>query len=217
MTDNGARAPEALNTENTETDATAPASEPQAAPSETVEDPTLTLAREAAEFRDRWMRALAEMENLRRRTEREIADARTYGVAGFARDMVSVADNMRRALDAVPPELREAGEAGISALIEGVELTDRELAKALEKHGVRRLDPKGQKFDPHFHQAMFEIPDASVPAGTVVQVMQDGYVIGERMLRPALVGVAKGGPKASPAAANDDDAEAEASGQAPDA
>jgi molecular chaperone GrpE len=210
MTDNGARAPDALNTENTDPDATAPTGEAQAAP-ETVEDPNLALAREAAEFRDRWMRALAEMENLRRRTEREVADARTYGVAGFARDMVNVADNMRRALDAVPPELREAGEAGISALIEGVELTDRELAKALEKHGVRRLDPKGQKFDPHFHQAMFEIPDASVPAGTVVQVMQDGYVIGERMLRPALVGVAKGGPKASPAAANDD-----AAAEAPD-
>jgi molecular chaperone GrpE len=145
------------------------------------------------------------MENLRRRTEREVADTRAYGVSGFARDMLGVADNMRRALEAVPPELRQAGDAGFNALIEGVELTERELAKTLEKHGVRKLDAKGQKFDPNFHQAMFEIPDASVPAGTVVQVMQDGYVIGERVLRPALVGVAKGGAKA-PAPANDDGA-----------
>lgn len=159
-------------------------------------------APDGADFRDRWLRALAEMENLRRRTEREVADARTYGIAGFARDMVGVADNMRRALDAVPAELRESAEAGIRALIEGVELTDRELAKALEKHGVRRLEPQGQKFDPHFHQAMFEVPDPSVPAGLVVQVVQDGYTIGGRVLRPAMVGIAKGGPKQAAAPAH---------------
>jgi molecular chaperone GrpE len=164
-----------------------------------------TLAKESAEFRDRWLRALAEMENLRRRTEREVADARVYGIAGFARDMVGIADNMRRALASAPAELHESAEAGVKPLIEGVELTDRELAKALEKHGIRRLEPLGQKFDPHVHQAMFEVPDPSVPAGTVVQVMQDGYTIGERVLRPALVGVAKGGPKApaAPDSAND--------------
>ncbi|MBN8920510.1 MAG: nucleotide exchange factor GrpE [Rhizobiales bacterium] len=153
--------------------------------------------KESAEFRDRWLRALAEMENLRRRTEREIADARSYGIAGFARDMVAAADNMRRALSAVPAELRESADAGLKALIEGVELTERELAKALGKHGVKQLEPKGQKFDPNFHQAMFEVPDATVPNGTVVQVVQDGYTIGDRVLRPALVGVAKGGPKAT--------------------
>ena len=195
MTDNGARAPE-----NGHSDPDAAVSGPAAA--ETAPDPAEAAAKEAAEFRDRWMRAMAEMENLRRRTEREVADARAYGVTGFARDMVGVADNMRRALQAVPPELRAAADAGVKALIEGVELTERELAKAMEKHGVRRLDPKGQKFDPNFHQAMFEIPDAAVPAGTVVQIMQDGYVIGERVLRPALVGVAKGGPKETPSVAD---------------
>lgn len=195
MTDNGARAPE-----NGHSDPDATVSGPAAA--ETAADPAEAAAKEAAEFRDRWMRAMAEMENLRRRTEREVADARAYGITGFARDMVGVADNMRRALEAVPPELRTAADAGVKALIEGVELTERELAKAMEKHGVRRLDPKGQKFDPNFHQAMFEIPDAAVPAGTVVQIMQDGYVIGERVLRPALVGVAKGGPKETPSVAD---------------
>jgi molecular chaperone GrpE len=164
-----------------------------------------TAAKENADFRDRWLRALAEMENLRRRTEREVADARIYGIAGFARDMVSVADNMRRALASAPAELHESAEAGVKPLIEGLELTDRELAKALEKHGVRRIEPQGQKFDPHFHQAMFEVPDPSVPTGTVVQVVQDGYTIGERVLRPALVGIAKGGAKATPANDNPND------------
>ncbi|MEA2936240.1 MAG: molecular chaperone GrpE [Variibacter sp.] len=161
------------------------------------------LKQEATESRDRWLRALAEMENLRRRTEREIVDARSYGVTALARDIVAVADNLHRALAAVGPEAREGAEAGIQALIEGVELIDRELHKTLEKHGVRKLAPQGQKFDPNFHQAMLEIPDASVPAGTVVQVMQDGYTIADRVLRPALVGVAKGGPKAQQPAAND--------------
>jgi molecular chaperone GrpE len=168
-------------------------------------DPMEALARDAADARDRWLRALAEMENLRRRTEREVADARQYGVTGFARDMVGIADNLRRALDAVPAELRTSADTGITALIEGVELIDRELAKALERHGVRKLDPKGQKFDPNFHQAMFEIPDASVPAGTVAQVVQEGYVIGDRVLRPALVGVSKGGPRSPASVAPADD------------
>lgn len=206
MTDNGARAPGAMGNDPDAMVSTGEAGQaPGAAAGGAQADPMEALAKEAAELRDRWMRALAEMENLRRRTEREIADARTYGITGFARDMVGIADNMRRALDAVPPELREAAEVGVKALIEGVELTDRELAKALEKHGVRRLAPQGQRFDPNFHQAMFEMPDPSVPAGTVVQVVQDGYAIGERVLRPAMVGVSKGGPKPAPAAANDDD------------
>jgi molecular chaperone GrpE len=162
-------------------------------------DPTATLAREAAEYKDRWMRSLAEMENLRRRTEREVADARLYGITQFARDVVTVADNMERALAALDSELREKADSGIKALLDGVELTERELLKALEKHGVQRLDPQGQKFDPHRHQAMFEVPDETVPAGTVVQVVQSGYTIGERVLRPALVAVAKGGAKAPPA------------------
>jgi len=150
---------------------------------------------ERDELKDRVLRTLAEMENLRRRTEREVADARTYAVTNFARDMLNAADNIRRALESVP-EAERAGAAGaFKALIDGIELTERDLGKTLERHGVKIIEPKGQRFDPNRHQAMFEVPDAEVPTGTVVQVMQSGYVIGDRTLRPALVGVAKGGPK----------------------
>ena len=152
-------------------------------------------ARVAAEYKDKLLRVLAEMENLRRRTTREIADTRAYGISAFARDILAVADNMDRALQALDVELREKADAGIKALLDGVELTERELHKALEKHGVRKFEPVGEKFDPNLHQAMFEIPDPTLPAGTVAQVVQPGYMIGERMLRPALVGIAKGGPK----------------------
>src|SRR5215475_3690680 len=160
------------------------------------------LAKEAADARDRMLRTLAEMENLRKRTSREVADARTYGITGFARDVLEIADNLQRALDAVPAEARETADPGLKALIEGVELTERSLLNALEKHGVKKFDPSGEKFDPNFQQAMYEVPDPSVPAGTVVQVVQAGYMIGERVLRPALVGVSKGGVKAAPAPAN---------------
>lgn len=152
-------------------------------------------ARVAAEYKDKLLRVLAEMENLRRRTAREIADTRAYGISAFARDILAVADNMDRALQALDVELREKADAGIKAMLDGVELTERELHKALEKHGVRKFEPVGEKFDPNLHQAMFEIPDPTLPAGTVAQVVQPGYMIGERMLRPALVGIAKGGPK----------------------
>jgi molecular chaperone GrpE len=165
--------------------------------------PSTALEREHAEMRDRLLRTLAEMENLRKRTEREVADSRLYGVTSFARDILGAADNMRRALDALPAEARLSAQAGIKALVEGVELTERELLKALEKNGVRQFTPQGEKFDPNVHQAMFEVPDPSVPAGSIVQVMQPGYMIGERVLRPALVAVAKGGPKAAPASSND--------------
>ncbi|MBB4374588.1 molecular chaperone GrpE [Bradyrhizobium sp. cir1] len=163
-----------------------------------------TLQKEAAEARDRMLRTLAEMENLRKRTTKEVADARLYGITGFARDVLDIADNLQRALDAVPAEARATADPGLISLIEGVELTERSLLNALEKHGVKKLDPQGQKFDPNFHQAMFEVPDASVPSGTVVQIMQAGYTIGERVLRPALVGVAKGGAKAASAANNNE-------------
>jgi molecular chaperone GrpE len=165
--------------------------------------PSTALEREHAEMKDRLLRTLAEMENLRKRTEREIADSRLYSVASFARDMLNVADNMRRALEAVPAELRADADASVKALIEGVDLTERELQKALEKNGIRQFSPQGEKFDPNLHQAMFEVPDPTVPAGSVVQVVQPGYMIGERMLRPALVGVSKGGPKTAPASSND--------------
>ena len=158
------------------------------------------LQREAAEARDKMLRTLAEMENLRKRTSREVTDARTYGITGFARDVLDIADNLQRALDAVPGEARANADPGLKALIEGVELTERSLLNTLEKNGVKKFDPMGQKFDPNFQQAMYEVPDASVPAGTVVQVVQAGFMIGERVLRPALVAVAKGGAKASTAA-----------------
>jgi molecular chaperone GrpE len=160
------------------------------------------LAKEAADARDKMLRTLAEMENLRKRTAKEVTDARTYGVTGFARDVLDIADNLQRALDAVPAEARATADPGLTSLIEGVELTERSLHNTLEKYGVKRLDPSGSKFDPNFHQAMYEVPDASVPAGTVVQVVQAGYTIGDRVLRPALVGVSKGGAKSASAAAN---------------
>jgi molecular chaperone GrpE len=160
------------------------------------------MALQIAEARDKTLRTLAEMENLRQRTRREVADAKTYGITGFARDVLDIADNLQRALDAVPAEARAAAGPGLTALIEGVELTERSLLNALEKNGVKRFDPMGQKFDPNFQQAMYEVPDPSVPSGTVVQVVQAGFTIGERVLRPALVGVSKGGAKAAPAAAN---------------
>jgi molecular chaperone GrpE len=177
-------------------------SKPYVMPDEPEQGSVEMLTREVAESRDKMLRTLAEMENLRKRTSREVADARTYGITGFARDVLEIADNLQRALDAVPAEARAAADPGLKALIEGVELTERSLLNALEKHGVRKLDPVGEKFDPNFHQAMFEVPDASVPAGMVVQVVQAGYLIGERVLRPALVAVSKGGAKAAPLAAN---------------
>lgn len=160
------------------------------------------LAKEVAEARDKMLRTLAEMENLRQRTRREVADAKIYGITGFARDVLDIADNLQRALDAVPPEARAAADPGLKALIEGVELTERSLLNALEKNGVKKFDPAGQKFDPNYQQAMYEVPDPSVPSGTVVQVVQAGFMIGERVLRPALVGVSKGGAKVAPAPAN---------------
>ncbi len=174
--------------------------------------PSTALEREHAEMKDRVLRTLAEMENLRKRTDREVADARLYGASSFARDVLAVADNMRRALEAVPPEARANAEAGMKSLVEGVELTERELLKALEKNGVRQFNPQGEKFDPNVHQAMYEVPDASVPAGSVVQVVQPGYMIGERVLRPALVGVSKGGPKVAPTTASNNDNREAASG-----
>ena len=165
----------------------------------------------ASELRDRLLRTLAEMENLRRRTTREVADAELRGITAFARDMIGVADNMRRALDTVTAEVRNSADPAVKALIEGVELTERELLKALEKNKVRQFNPQREKFDPHLHQAIFEVPDASVPAGSVVQVVQPGYMLGERVLRPALVGVSKGGPKAAPGqAVTNDNAKASA-------
>ena len=172
-------------------------SRPYIMPDDPEQGSAEALVRENVDLRDKALRTLAEMENLRKRTAREVADARTYGITGFARDVLGIADNLQRALDAVPAETRESADPMLKALIEGVELTERSLLNALEKNGVKKFDPSGEKFDPNFQQAMYEVPDASVPAGTVVQVVQAGYMIGERVLRPALVGVSKGGARAS--------------------
>lgn len=165
-------------------------------PSESWVDPTIlleaerdTARAEAADFKDKLLRTLADMENLRRRTEREVKDANIYGVTKFARDMLGVGDNLRRAIDAVPVDQRES--EAMKAFIEGVELTERTLVQTLERHGVKAIEAEGKRFDPNMHQAMFELPTSDVAPGTVVQVLQTGYAIGERVLRPALVGVAK--------------------------
>src|SRR6202007_1115628 len=143
-------------------DAAAPSepvvSKPYVMPDDPEEGSVEALAKEAADARDKMLRTLAEMENLRKRTAREVSDARTYGISGFARDVLDIADNLQRALDAVPAEARAAADPGLKALIEGVELTARSLLNALEKNGVKRFDPMGQKFDPNFQQAMYEVP-----------------------------------------------------------
>lgn len=165
------------------------------------------LEAEIASLKDKFLRAFAEAENVRRRADKEVADAKTYGVASFARDMLTVADDLARALASVDDKVKDEAEGSLKALLEGLELTERGFHKALEKHGIRKIEPRGERFDPNLHQAMFEVPDPSVHAGTVVQVVQAGYTIGERVLRPAMVGVARGGPKhdaAKPAAPDAD-------------
>lgn len=157
-------------------------------------DPAEALRTENAELKDRVLRTIAEMENLRKRTEREVADTRSYAIASFARDMLSATDALSRAILVLPAEARNSGDATTKSLIDGIEMTEREMQRLLAKHGVKPIEAEGQKFDPHKHQAMFEVPDPSKPEGTVVQVVQAGFAIGDRVLRPAMVGVAKGGP-----------------------
>ena len=163
-------------------------------------DPIEALTAENADLKDRVLRLAAEMENLRKRMEREIADTRAYAITKFARDMLTATDSLSRALLVLPPEARETADGPMKSLIDGIELTEREMQRLLATHGVRPIEAEGQKFDPHKHQAMFEVPDPSRPEGTVVQVVQAGYAIGDRVLRPAMVGVAKGGAAAPPPA-----------------
>jgi molecular chaperone GrpE len=191
---------------------------PQPAPARETSDPELMMGKELealvaenADMRDRLLRTMADMENLRRRTDREKADTARYAISNFARDVLTVGDNLRRTVEHVPAEA--AGEdPALKSFLEGVELTERELLNVLERHGVTKIEPLGARFDPNCHQAMFEVEKTDVPEGTVVDVMQGGYMIGDRCLRPALVAVSKGGPKgqaktsepAPPKAANDD-------------
>jgi molecular chaperone GrpE len=168
------------------------------------------LLLENAEMRDRLLRTMADMENLRRRTEREKTDTARYAISNFARDVLTVGDNLKRTIQHVPAEAA-AQDPALKSFLEGVEITERELLNVLERHGVTQIDPLGQRFDPNCHQAMYEVQNPDVPDGTVVDVMQSGYMIGDRCLRPALVAVSKGGAKptqgdGSPSrkAANDD-------------
>ncbi len=153
------------------------------------------LNEENSSLKDRHLRTLAEMENLRRRTEREVADARNYGVARFAKDMLEFADNIQRAIANVPSEVGQNGDAAQKALMEGMELIERNFLATLARHGVTKIEPKGSKFDPNLHEALFEVLDPNQPSGTVAQVVEAGYSIGDRVLRPAKVGVTRGGPK----------------------
>jgi molecular chaperone GrpE len=148
------------------------------------------LQAEVGELKDRLLRTMAEMENVRRRAEKDKADANAYAVTGFARDMLTVSDNLRRAIDSMPGEVAD----DMKAFTEGVEMTERELLNTLERHGISKISPEvGEKFDHKHHQAMFEVPTEDHPTGTVMQVVAPGYIIKERLLRPAMVGVAKGG------------------------
>ncbi|CAN0354786.1 unnamed protein product [Phaeothamnion confervicola] len=162
-----------------------------AAPLDERDEEIIVLKEEAAALKDRLLRMAAEMENLRKRTEREKAEATLYAASNFARDLLSVADNLGRALQALPEEERERAGEVEKNLIAGVEVTERELLNVFQRHGIRRIEAVGQKFDPNFHQAMFEVPTAEKPPGTVMQELQSGYAVGERCLRPSLVGVAK--------------------------
>lgn len=153
------------------------------------------LQAEVASLKDRILRTMADMENLRRRTEREVTDAKSYGVTSFAREMVSAVDNLQRALASVPADVKADAPPALQSFMQGVELTERDLLSRLARFKVVPIATVGSRFDPNRHEALFEMPDETVPTGTVVQQMETGYVIGDRVLRPAKVGVSRGGPK----------------------
>ena len=168
-----------------------------------AEERVAQLEAEVASLKDQLLRQMAEVENTRRRAQRDREDASKFAVSSFAKELVTVADNLRRALEAVPAEGRENDEM-LKGLAVGVEATERQLFAAFDRAGIKKIDPTGELFDPNFHQVMFEIENTGKPAGTVVQVLQPGYTIHGRLLREAMVGVAKGGPKAAPAANGSD-------------
>jgi molecular chaperone GrpE len=163
-----------------------------------AEEHIAALEAEVSELKDQLLRTLAEMENVRRRAQRDKADVAKYAAAPLLRDLLAVADNLSRAVTSVP-DGAEAGDERLAALLDGVKLTEKELDAVFERHQIVKLEPIGEALDPHRHEAMFEVPDPQQPSGTVVQVIQPGYLLHDRLLRPARVGVAKGGP-AKPAA-----------------
>ena len=186
--------PAAENNASADEAGSAPSDEAATAPEVSTEE---RLQAEIAELKDRLLRAVAEAENVRRRAEKEKLEARKYGISGFARDLLSVADNFQRALSSVDDEVKATGGEVISNLVAGIEMTERELMSAFEKNGVVRVAPaKGEKFNPNFHQAMAEVPAADAAPGTVVEVVQPGFLLEDRLLRPAMVlvaGAAEGG------------------------
>ena len=192
---------------NDENEPLAPANDTEveagAAPA-TPEERIAALEKELGEEHDRLLRALAETENTRRRAQRERIDAERYSIGRFAEGLLSVADNLRRALDSLPEA--EAKDDRTKSLLAGVAATERELLAAFERHGLKRVDAKGERFDHNLHQAVFEVENSGQPAGTVVEVLQPGYVLHDRLLRPAMVGVAKGGAPAAEPDGTDDGA-----------
>ena len=163
------------------------------------------LMAERDSLKDQLLRALADVENMRRRTERELETARKYSHTGFARDLVGAIDNLARAIDAAPKADDEAASESVAALITGLEMSWTEIQATMERHGIKQISPLGEKFDYNLHQAMFEMPNADQPPGTVVEVVQHGYVLHDRLLRPAMVGVAKAVDPASDAETPSDD------------
>lgn len=160
----------------------------------TVHGVIAALQAEASDFKDKWLRAHAEIENVRKRVEREKEETAKYAITRLARDIVTVGDNFQRAISAVPADAAE-NDPALKSFLEGVTLTERELLNALERHGIRRQEAMNEPFNPHLHQAVMEIPRNDVAEGTIVQVFQSGFMIEDRVLRPAMVAVAKGGPK----------------------
>ena len=157
------------------------------------------LEAELAELKDRSLRALADAENTRRRAQREIVDSRKFAASGIVKDLLNVSDNLRRALESVPPDLRERDEQ-VKTLVVGVEMVEKDLLSVFEKHGVKKIEPLGEPFNHEYHQAMYEVENSGQPSGTIVQLLQPGYVMHDRLLRPAMVAVAKGRPETPPGA-----------------
>jgi molecular chaperone GrpE len=215
---NGAPEPVAPETPGTNGPAAAAQSDRPASQAEAVaaDARVAELESQVADLTDRLLRAHAEIDNIRKRAEREKADTAKYAISKFARDIVGVSDNFQRAIAAVPPGAADRDPA-LKSLVEGVSMSEREFLQVLERHGVKRIDPKGEIFNPHLHQAVMEQPNPELPSGTVLQVLQAGYSIQDRVLRPAMVVVAKGGAKpVKPAEARvraaNDDTRAEATG-----
>ncbi len=179
-----------------------PAAENAAAQNPGGDDALALAQQEAASLKDQLLRALAETENVRRRAARDTDDARKFAMAGFAREMLAVADNLGRALEAIAPEALEKDEV-LKSLYDGVSATARQLETAFEKQAIKKITPLGEKFDSNLHQAMFEVPGTDQPGGTVVQVLQAGYTLNDRLLRPAMVGVAKASPAGTPPAGDE--------------